>query len=173
MSADPRAACEKSAWQARHDRSVERLTQTARRFVEAWLAGDLEPSVTVAAQLGVSHGAARSNIMRARQAGLLPPLPEGHRARPVNWRPEKWLACATCHVSWPCAVALEWQADRQATEPQEGRPSWADGVQWAAAEADAQAAGREPVYILDITDHLRACADDPQRGSAVPRERAV
>ena len=49
---------------------------------------------------------------------------------------------------------------------------WVDGVRWAAAEADAQASWREPVYILDITDHLRACAATPNRGSAVPRDAA-
>lgn len=51
----------------------------------------------------------------------------------------------------------------------QGARGWAGGVRWAAAEADAQAANREPVYILDITDHLRAAADNPNRKTAVPR----
>lgn len=50
--------------------------------------------------------------------------------------------------------------------------AWTDGVRWAAAEADAQAAGREPVYILDITDHLRLCTTDPNRKTAVDRSEA-
>ena len=50
--------------------------------------------------------------------------------------------------------------------------AWIDGVRWAAAEADAQAAGREPVYILDITDHIRSCATDPDRKTAVDRSEA-
>lgn len=49
---------------------------------------------------------------------------------------------------------------------------WVNGVRWAAAEADAQASWREPVYILDISDHLRACASNPARRSAVPRDSA-
>jgi hypothetical protein len=52
------------------------------------------------------------------------------------------------------------------------RRAWIDGVRWAAAEADAQAAGREPVAMADVTDHLRACADNPERRSAVPRDQA-
>jgi hypothetical protein len=51
-------------------------------------------------------------------------------------------------------------------------PAWLAGVRWAAAEADAQAAWREPVYILDVTDHLRACADQPDRASAIDRAAA-
>jgi hypothetical protein len=49
--------------------------------------------------------------------------------------------------------------------------AWIDGVRWAAAEADAQASGRF-VHMPDVTDHLRACADSPERRSAVPREQA-
>jgi hypothetical protein len=52
------------------------------------------------------------------------------------------------------------------------RDAWSDGVRWAAAEADAQAAGREPVVMVDVTDHLRACADNPERHSVVPRDQA-
>ncbi len=51
----------------------------------------------------------------------------------------------------------------------QGARGWAGGVRWAADEADAQAAGREPVCMVDVTDHLRACADNPNRGTAVPR----
>ncbi len=55
---------------------------------------------------------------------------------------------------------------------QAAQRAWVAGVRWAAAEADGQAAWREPVYILDITDHLRACADNPDRKSAVARTEA-
>jgi hypothetical protein len=51
------------------------------------------------------------------------------------------------------------------------REAWIDGVRWAAAEADAQASGRF-VHMPDVTDHLRACADNPERRSAVPRDQA-
>lgn len=64
-----------------------------------------------------------------------------------------------------------WRRERR-ERSQSAPDGWVAGVRWAAAEADAQAAGREPVYILDITDHLRACADDPERGSVVPRSEA-
>jgi hypothetical protein len=54
---------------------------------------------------------------------------------------------------------------------------WEAGVRWAAAEADAQGArwidGRATVGdLLDITDHLRACAGDPERGTLVERHEA-
>ncbi len=74
----------------------------------------------------------------------------------------------TTRTLWPGLEGAEVAVRRDARH----EPSWAAGVRWAAEEADAQASGREPVYILDITDHLRACADDPQRGSAVKREAA-
>lgn len=50
---------------------------------------------------------------------------------------------------------------------------WVAGVRWAADEADAQTAyqNRGP-NIIDVTDHLRICADDPGRGTAVPRGAA-
>jgi hypothetical protein len=50
--------------------------------------------------------------------------------------------------------------------------AWLAGVRWAAAEADAQVEGREPACILDITDHLRACANGPGRSSVVARTEA-
>lgn len=74
----------------------------------------------------------------------------------------------TTRTTWPELADAEVAVRH---EPR-SESSWAEGVRWAAAEADAQASGREPVYILDITDHLRACADDPQRRSAVKREAA-
>lgn len=72
----------------------------------------------------------------------------------------------TVRTMWPQLEGAEAVVHHRAHH----HPSWVKGVRWAAAEADAQAAGREPVWILDITDHLRACADDPQRKSAVARE---
>lgn len=72
----------------------------------------------------------------------------------------------TMRTTWPLLEGAEATIRHRAHH----HPSWVAGVRWAADEADAQAAGREPVYILDITDHLRACADDPQRASAVARE---
>ena len=51
-------------------------------------------------------------------------------------------------------------------------PAWRAGVRWAAAEIDAQVAGHGYRWSIDHTDHLRACADDPQRRTAVPRTEA-
>lgn len=51
----------------------------------------------------------------------------------------------------------------------QGARGWAGGVRWAADEADAQANGREPVLMVDVTDHLRMCADNPNRKTAVAR----
>lgn len=54
---------------------------------------------------------------------------------------------------------------------------WAAGVRWAAAEADAQVASHGPAwagtapYVGDITDHLRLCASNPDRATAVARDR--
>lgn len=54
------------------------------------------------------------------------------------------------------------------------RDGWADGVRWAAAEVDAQAAARDDLadWVSDYTGHLRLCADDPERGTAVDRSEA-
>lgn len=51
------------------------------------------------------------------------------------------------------------------------RKGYTDGVWWAAAEADEQARGRYNLIgdMLDITDHLRLCAADPGRETAVGR----
>jgi hypothetical protein len=50
---------------------------------------------------------------------------------------------------------------------------WAAGVRWAAAEADAQASGHYNLSgdMIDITDHLRLCADDLRRDTLVPRDQ--
>lgn len=53
---------------------------------------------------------------------------------------------------------------------------WRDGVRWAAAEADAMAAQWEAdhrkIYVADTTNHLRVCADDPDRPTLVGRDQA-
>lgn len=56
--------------------------------------------------------------------------------------------------------------------PAHEHPAWVAGVRWAAAELDAQAEGRETLAMIDHSDHLRACAANPQRRSAVPRTEA-
>ena len=60
----------------------------------------------------------------------------------------------------------------QVAEEGARRGGWLAGVRWAAAEADAQSAWRDPVYILDVTDHLRACADNPNRKTVIKRDQA-
>lgn len=45
-------------------------------------------------------------------------------------------------------------------------------IRWCADECDAQTAGRDS-WVDDVTDHLRCCADDPHRKTAVPRPGTI
>lgn len=97
----------------RHEASRARLELFANACAERYFAGDEQPNLSIATQMGMSRSTVASLVMRARIAGFHTHL-DGHASRRTNWpKPESWIACVACRTEWPCPPVASWYAARR------------------------------------------------------------